>query len=131
MERRLRRALACQDGFVGFELLPPHVEAAVGEARALPQVAQVVRQLTLGHLQHVHVGLARDVDRVLHHAHLEAGRERERMSGRKERRRNREIEGDTHTHTHTRVRWDEEIVWVHTAHITSRVPFKIRFKTVC
>ena len=36
--RKIDEGLACQDGFVGLELLPPHVEAAVGEARALPQV---------------------------------------------------------------------------------------------
>lgn len=48
----------CQDGFVAFKLLPSDVQAAVGEARLLPQVPQVVGQLTLGDLQHVHVGLA-------------------------------------------------------------------------
>ena len=72
--RKIDEGLACQDGFVGLELLPPHVEAAVGEARALPQVPQVVRQLALRYLQHVHVGLARDVDRILDHAHLRGGR---------------------------------------------------------
>lgn len=118
MERRLRRALACQDGFVGFELLPPHVEAAVGESRALPQVAQVVRQLTLWYLQHVHVGLARNVDRVLDNAHLEGGREGGRVSEkRNEGRRKSEIEGDTHTSNYTYLRWHKEIALVHTTHI--------------
>lgn len=62
----------CQDGFVCFKLVSPHEQAAVGEPGALPQAAQVVSQLTLRHLQHVHVGLAGDVHRVLHHAHLRA-----------------------------------------------------------
>lgn len=52
------RSPTCQDGLVGLELLPADVEAAVGEAGALPQVPQVVRELTLRDLQHVHVGLA-------------------------------------------------------------------------
>lgn len=52
------RSPTCQDGLVGLELLPSDVEAAVGEAGALPQVPQVVRELTLRDLQHVHVGLA-------------------------------------------------------------------------
>lgn len=61
----------CQDGFVRLELLPRHAQAAVGEARVLPQPAQLVCQAALGHLHHVHGVLAGDVDRVLHHAHLQ------------------------------------------------------------
>lgn len=62
--------LTCKDGFVGFELLPSDIEAAVSEARTLPQVPQIIRQLTLWDLQHVHVGLARNVNRVLDNAYL-------------------------------------------------------------
>lgn len=61
----------CQDGFVAFKLLPSDVQAAVGEARLLPQVPQVVRQLTLRDFKHVHVGLAWNVHRVLDDAHLQ------------------------------------------------------------
>lgn len=43
---------------MAFKLLPSDVQAAVGEAGLLPQVPQVVGQLTLRDLQHVHVGLA-------------------------------------------------------------------------
>lgn len=63
-------SLTCQDGFMGFKLLPSDIEAAVSETRTLPQVPQVVRQLTLRYLQHVHVGLARNVNRVLDDAYL-------------------------------------------------------------
>lgn len=61
----------CEDGFVGFKLLSSDVQAAVREARLLPQVPQVVRQLTLRDLQHVHVGLAWNVHRVLDDAYLQ------------------------------------------------------------
>lgn len=61
----------CKDGFVAFKLLPSDVQAAVREAGLLPQVPQVVGQLTLGDLQHVHVGLAWNVHRVLDDAHLQ------------------------------------------------------------
>lgn len=62
--------LTCQDGFVGFELLPSHIQSAVREAGAFPQVTQVIRQLALRNLQHVHVGLSRDVHRVLDNTYL-------------------------------------------------------------
>lgn len=67
---------------MGFELLPSDAQAAVGEARLLPQAPQVVGQLALGHLQHVHVGLAGDVDGVLDHAHLggRGGRAKARLN---------------------------------------------------
>lgn len=61
----------CEDGFVGFKLLSSDVQAAVREARLLPQVPQVVGQLTLRDLQHVHVGLAWNVHRVLDDAYLQ------------------------------------------------------------
>lgn len=60
----------CQDGFVCFKLLSSHKQATVCEPGTFPQAAQVISQLTLRHLQHVHVGLTGDVHRVLHHTHL-------------------------------------------------------------
>lgn len=62
--------LTCKDGFVSFELLPSDVEAAVCEAWTLPQVPQVIRQLTFWYLQHVHVGLSWNVNRILDDAYL-------------------------------------------------------------
>ncbi len=62
--------LTSKNGFVGFELLPSHIEAAVCEAWTLPQVPQVIRQLTLWYFQHVHVGLARNVNGVLDNTYL-------------------------------------------------------------
>lgn len=56
---------------MGFKLLPPDVQAAVCKAGLLPQVPQVIGQLTLWDLQHVHVGLARNVHGVLDDAHLQ------------------------------------------------------------
>lgn len=62
--------LTCQYGFVRFELLPSHEQAAICEPGAFPQVTQVVGKLTLWNLQHVRVRLARYVYRVLDHTYL-------------------------------------------------------------
>lgn len=59
---------------MSFELLACNTQAAVREARVLPESSQLVRQAALRYLHHVHGVLAGDVDRVLHHAHLEGNR---------------------------------------------------------